>query len=408
MKTRQILLSVLCLFALVFSSRAVVYTHENVPSPKGYNRNNYVANPDTVLSLEVEQGLNDLCTRLHTNTGVELAVVAVGAFDENRYTAHDFALELFNYWGIGDEERNTGLLLFLARDSRDVQIITGDGIAGIMTDGKCGEMLDDNLGYFSANNFDGGMVALCTDIEEYLMEPENRSELMLGWVPEDTIVADVFLGWIFIGFIVMILLAWVGYKHLRGKPGEPEIGVLKQAEDAQWYMGCLSFLFPIPMLFLYLFYRFFPKHPQMMPMLCKQCGHTMESVPMELSPAQLKEQELKVFGYIRWRCPECGKEETVKSMGINNYRYRTCTACRGKTMLMTDVKVITRATYMHSGKEIDTYTCQCCGKVEQVNVILPQKHFNSGGDSSDSSGSSGSSGSWGGGHSSGGGAGRKF
>lgn len=407
MKTQRVLLSVLCLFALVFYTRAVVYTHENVPSPKGYNRNNYVANPDTVLSFEIVDELNVLCTRLNANTGVELAVVAIDEFDENRYTAYDFALDLFNYWGIGDAERNTGLLLFLARDSRDIQIITGDGIAGIMTDGKCGELLDDNLFYFANDDFDNGMLSLCKDMEEYLMLGNNRSELMLGWVPADTVVADTFLGWIFIGFIILILMARLGYKRLQGKPGQAEENILKQASDAQMGMGCLSFLFPIPMLFLYLFYRFFPKHPQTQPMKCKKCGHVMESVPMNLSKTQLKEQELHVFAFVKWHCPECGAEEFIKSDGRNKYKYHKCSSCGGMTSELTTQKTIRRATEFHEGERLDTYTCQCCGAVRQEKVRLPRKRILLGG-SSGGSGGSGGRGSWGGGSSSGGGAGRSF
>ncbi len=407
MKTQRVLLSVLCLFALVFYTRAVVYTHENVPSPKGYNRNNYVANPDTVLSFEIVDELNELCTRLNANTGVELAVVAIDEFDENRYTAYDFALDLFNYWGIGDAERNTGLLLFLARDSRDIQIITGDGIAGIMTDGKCGELLDDNLFYFANDDFDNGMLSLCKDMEEYLMLDNNRSELMLGWVPEDTILTDTLLTWIFIGFIILILMARLGYKRLQGKPGQAEENILKQASDAQMGMGCLSFLFPIPMLFLYLFYRFFPKHPQTQPMKCKKCGHVMESVPMNLSKTQLKEQELHVFAFVKWHCPECGAEEFIKSDGRNKYKYHKCSSCGGMTSELTTQKTIRRATEFHEGERLDTYTCQCCGAVRQEKVRLPRKRILLGG-SSGGSGGSGGRGSWGGGSSSGGGAGRSF
>ena len=408
MNNKRILLSVICLFALVFYTRAEVYTHEIVPSPKVYGQDFYVSNPDTVLSFETVDELNELCTRLNANTGVELAVVAIDEFNENRYTAYDFALDLFNYWGIGSAEQNTGVLLFLARQNRDIQIITGRGIEGILTDGKCGELLDDNLSYFANNDFDNGMLALCKDMEDYLMLDDHRAELMLGWVPEDTILTDTLLTWIFIGFIILILMARLGYKRLQGKPGQAEENILKQASDAQMGMGCLSLFFPIPMLFLYLFYRFFPKHPQTQPMKCKKCGHVMESVPMNLSKTQLKEQELHVFAFVKWHCPECGAEEFIKSDGRNKYKYHKCSSCGGQTSEVTNRKTLRFATEFNEGLRQDTYTCQCCGAVRQEKVRLPRKHILLGGSSSGGSGGSGGSGSWGGGSSSGGGAGRSF
>ena len=225
MKTHRILLSALCLLAFVFSARAEAYTIETVPSPKVWGQDYYVSNPDTVLTFQTVQELNALCARLDTNTGVELAVVAIDEYDENRYyDSYDFALELFNSWGIGDKDRNTGVLVFLVRGYRDIQIITGDGVAGMLTDAKCGELLDDNLYYFADGRFNAGMLALCADIEDFLMLDDNRAELLLGWAPADTVVSDVFLGWIFIGLIVMILLAFKGYNRLHGKPGQPEGG----------------------------------------------------------------------------------------------------------------------------------------------------------------------------------------
>lgn len=405
MKKQRFIVLVTYLLTFVFGVHARVWTHDSVPSPKVYGQNFYVSNPDTVLSFQTVHELDELCTRLKANTNVEMAVVAIDKYDDNRYTSYGFALTLFNYWGVGSAEQNTGVLVFLAREKRKIQIITGDGIAGMLTDGKCGEILDDNLGYFAMDDFDEGMLALCKEIEDFLMLPENSAELMLGWVPEDTIIADVLLSWVFIGFIIMILMAWLGYNRLQGKPGQPEENVLKVAGDAQMGMGCLSLLFPVPMLFLYLFYRLFPKHPVLRPMNCKKCGAVMESVPMDLNPTELKEQELKVYAFAKWRCPSCGAEETVKSDGRENYKYSKCKACGGKTSLITKKKTIRYATEFHEGLRQDTYTCQCCGNVVVKDVVLAQKHVILGGGSG---GSGGGGGSWGGGSSSGGGAGRSF
>lgn len=403
--TKRILLSVLCLCALVFYTRAEAYTHKTVPSPKVQGQDFYVANPDGVLAPETVQELNALCTRLNTNTGVELAIVAIDEFDEDRYTAYGFALSLFNFWGIGSGEQNTGVLVFLARQNRDIQIITGDGVASMLTDGMCGELLDNNLDYFAADNFDAGMVNLCIDMEDFLMLDVNRAELMLGWVPEDTIISDVLSWWVIIGFIILILMAWLGYKRLHGAPGQPEENVLKRAEDAQMGMGCLCWFFPIPMLFLWLFYKFFPKHAVVKPMKCKKCGHVMESVPMDLSKTQLKEQELHVFAFAKWHCPECGAEESVKSDGRDKYKYHKCPSCGGLTSEVTERKTLRYATEFHEGERRDTYTCRCCGEVRQEKVRLAKKSILLGGSSG---GSGGGSGSWGGGSSSGGGAGRSF
>ena len=402
---KRYLLTVMSLLTFAFFVHAEKWTLETVPSPKVQGQNYYVSNPDSVLTPETVSELNALCTRLNTNTGVELAIVAVDEYDDDHYTTYGFALRLFNRWGVGNSETNTGVLIFLAQRERDIQIITGDGVAGMLTDGKCGEFLDDNLEYFSINNFDDGMLNLCKEMEDFLMLDSNRGELMLGWSPDDTIISDVFCWWVIIGFIIMILMARLGYKRLIGKPGQPEENVLKRADEAQMGMGCLSWFFPIPMLFLYLFYKFFPKHADIKPMNCKKCGHVMEKIPMDLKEAQLKEIELKVYAYEKWRCPECGAEESVKMDGRDYYKYTKCSSCGGRTAKLTHKYTVEEPTVFDEGLRIDTYTCQCCKHVMDKKVILPRKRITSGGGSG---GSGGGSGSWGGGSSSGGGAGRSF
>ena len=128
---------------------------------------------------------------------------------------------------------------------------------------------------------------------------------------------------------------------------------------------------------------------------------------MNLSQTQLKEQELRVFAYGKWRCPVCGAEESVKSDGRNKYKYYKCPSCGGQTSSVTNTKTLRYATQFNEGLRQDTYTCQCCGAVRQEKVRLARKRILLGGSSGGSGGSSGS-GSWGGGHSSGGGAGRSF
>lgn len=220
-------------------ARAEVYTPACVPSPKAQGQKYWVSNPDMVLSLEMVQQLNELCARLNTNTDVELAIVAIDRYDANQYDAYDFALRLFDHWGIGSEDRNTGVLLFLARSNRDVQIITGKGIEGILTDAKCGNLLDNNLSYFSAGDFDNGMLALCAEMEEFLMEDKNRSELMLGWAPKETTLVDFMMGCVFFGCVIIILMAWYRYKHPRRKPKQPK-NITKQ-NNSQSLQSPLSF-----------------------------------------------------------------------------------------------------------------------------------------------------------------------
>ena len=124
---------------LGLTTQAAVYTPKTLPNPKANDRYNYVCNPDEIVATNDVLLLNRLARQLEDSTEVELCVVAVNSIGENE--AFDFCYELFQRWGIGKEGKNTGVLVFLAVESRDIRIMTGGGIEGILTDAVCNEII---------------------------------------------------------------------------------------------------------------------------------------------------------------------------------------------------------------------------------------------------------------------------
>lgn len=123
--------------------QAMVYTPTSLPNPKVQDRGNYVCNPDEIVASSDVVLLNRLARQLEDSTQVELCVVAVNSIGEME--AFDFCYEVFQRWGIGKEGKNTGVLLFLAVDSRDVRIMTGGGIEGVMTDAVCHSIIHETM-----------------------------------------------------------------------------------------------------------------------------------------------------------------------------------------------------------------------------------------------------------------------
>ena len=128
---------------LGFTTQAAVYTPKTLPNPKANDRYNYVCNPDEIVATNDVLLLNRLARYLEDSTEVELCVVAVNSIGENE--AFDFCYELFQRWGIGKEGKNTGVLVFLAVESRDIRIMTGGGIEGILTDAVCNEIIQKTM-----------------------------------------------------------------------------------------------------------------------------------------------------------------------------------------------------------------------------------------------------------------------
>ena len=123
--------------------QAMVYTPTSLPNPKVQDMGNYVCNPDEIVASSDVVLLNRLARQLEDSTQVELCVVAVNSIGEME--AFDFCYEVFQRWGIGKEGKNTGVLLFLAVESRDVRIMTGGGIEGVMTDAVCHSIIHETM-----------------------------------------------------------------------------------------------------------------------------------------------------------------------------------------------------------------------------------------------------------------------
>ena len=130
-------------FLLGFVAQAAVYTPTSLPNPKAQDQYNYVCNPDGIVDQSNMLFLNRLAQQLEDSTLVELCVVAVESIGQA--DAFEFCYELFQRWGIGKEGKNTGVLLFLAVESRDIRIMTGGGIEGVLTDAACNEIIQSTM-----------------------------------------------------------------------------------------------------------------------------------------------------------------------------------------------------------------------------------------------------------------------
>ncbi|MGD2279349.1 MAG: TPM domain-containing protein [Candidatus Omnitrophota bacterium] len=97
------------------------------PSPAGYV-NDYAG----VLSREARSQLENLSTQIEQKTTAEIAIVTVRTTAP--LTIEQYAVELFQKWGIGKKGNDNGILLLVAVDDRKVRIEVGYGLEGAVTD----------------------------------------------------------------------------------------------------------------------------------------------------------------------------------------------------------------------------------------------------------------------------------
>ena len=134
-----------------------------------------------VISTEDENNIYALGVRLFEKTTAQVVAVTVPSLDGK--DIEQYSLELARDWGIGNKEKNNGMLLLLAVEDREVRIEVGYGLEGAVTDAQSGILLDHYaVPAFSENDFSSGMVstyrALVNEVYlEYGLQPED------GYVP---------------------------------------------------------------------------------------------------------------------------------------------------------------------------------------------------------------------------------
>ncbi len=141
-----------CAAFLIFVWAAVHAQDIPIPSPRGY-ANDFAG----VIAAEDEEKIALLGLELEQKTGAQLAVVTVQ--EMGGVTAEEYAVRLFETWGIGNKEKDNGVLLFLAMQERRLRIEVGYGLEGVVSDGISGEILDRYvLPRFRENDYSQGML----------------------------------------------------------------------------------------------------------------------------------------------------------------------------------------------------------------------------------------------------------
>lgn len=117
--------------------------------------NQYVLDSADVLSSAVEKHIISGNERLFREYGAEVVVVTVDFLDGE--AIDDYAVSLFDDWGIGSRERNNGILLVMAVGEDNYYALSGSGIDDYFDGAMFRALLDDYLeDDFAAGDYGAG------------------------------------------------------------------------------------------------------------------------------------------------------------------------------------------------------------------------------------------------------------
>jgi uncharacterized protein len=132
------------------------------------------------LSSSEQQKLEDKLLAFNDSTSTQIAILIMTSIGD--YDINDYGQRVLRAWGIGQKEKNNGVLILVAKGDRKVTIQTGYGMEGSLPDVTTQEIIQNDIKpNFKAGNYYAGLDAASDAIiksvkGEYKADNKPRSK----------------------------------------------------------------------------------------------------------------------------------------------------------------------------------------------------------------------------------------
>lgn len=136
------------------------------------------------MTAEQVQQLEEKLVNFDKTTSTQITIVTIKNL--GGYEVEQYAVELANRWTIGQKSKNNGVLLLASIDDHRVNISTGYGLEGALTDAMCGRIIRNEITpAFKTGNFyegfDKGTTAIIAATKgEYKADVEKPAKKGVG------------------------------------------------------------------------------------------------------------------------------------------------------------------------------------------------------------------------------------
>lgn len=389
------------------------YSVKDIPNVHIADSTRFVSNPDGILSPQGEAEINRALRQVHAQTSAEFVVVTVDDLDRD---IDEFATALFRDWGLGKKDTNNGLLLLISKDSREMVFRTGGGVEGLLPDGLLGSIIRKEIApRFREGDYDGGVLAGVNKVNEILLDPDAREEIMSRYAndaTDDNVGEDLFIFYLYLcAFMAIISLLMLGGALLgsRGKDRYAKYQAVNKIYPGVLFMSFIGLGMPLIALLPLLFIRHRLRRG---PHYCQKCGTAMQLIDEQhdndfLSHAQDLEEQIGSIDYDVWVCPRDGETEIIPYVQRSS-SYGECPVCHARTYKVVSDRIVRRPTTTHEGLRRITSRCINCGHEGDETRTIPREApkvvIIPGGTGGSGGGGSFGGGSFGGGFTAGGGA----
>jgi uncharacterized protein len=170
---------------------------------------------------QLEQKLLDFSN----TTSNQITIVTIE--DLGDYDVSDYAIKLGKAWGVGKSGKNNGVVILVSRNNRKINISSGKGLEGALTDLMCGQIIRNEMEpSFKVNDYFTGFSKAADAIiavtkGEYKADPQAQNQGS-GRLPFRAIIVLI----IFIVLIIRVLRGGGGGNNRGGGIGNLATGFL--------------------------------------------------------------------------------------------------------------------------------------------------------------------------------------
>ena len=150
---------------------------------------------------------------LETETGAQVAVLTIPSLEGQ--PLEDYALRVVEAWQLGQENRDNGVLILIARDDRKIRIEVGYGLEGVLPDAICGRIIDNAMKpAFRQGDFSGGTLRAVEVIAGLVRGDPDAAAL-----DDESIEANETMGIIVTAIIFFVVVGTFAVSALFSKGG---------------------------------------------------------------------------------------------------------------------------------------------------------------------------------------------
>ncbi|MBN8785695.1 MAG: TPM domain-containing protein [Terrimonas sp.] len=144
---------------------------DSLPEPTGY-----VNDYENLYTDTEEKALDSLMSDFRKSTTIQIVLITFDTTMTTKDSLESLTLRILNAWGVGQKDKNNGIVVGISSGYRKMRIQNGYGIERILTNSETKEIIDTAFipGFKEGKYFEGTLTGLKTLMATLLKNAEER------------------------------------------------------------------------------------------------------------------------------------------------------------------------------------------------------------------------------------------